>query len=230
MSLLLTSLPCFIGFSRRNTLFKSCHDAIPYIDLAAPGRRSDLIAIRSRRGLFKSVVCPFCPSNCSRITASGMPCRPAPTPCSLSRFSPSCFHKISRGPSTSGPLSPSTSSSLVDFHLPHYTSVRLGSPSGSRPLAAASNHSNFSLSAATVCTSAVQDRLLSAVFPPKFPLPARPPFLCLLWTLADRPALGGPAIPANLRAQVAHPLGKVVVINKISTARSEIMELPFFFL
>ena len=43
-------------------------------------------------------------------------------------------------------------------------------------------------------------------------------------------ALGGPAIPANLRAQVAHPLGKAVIINKISTVRSEIMELPFFFL
>jgi hypothetical protein len=42
-------------------------------------------------------------------------------------------------------------------------------------------------------------------------------------------ALGGVALPANLRAQVAHPLGKVVVINKISTSRSDVLHFPFFF-
>ena len=42
-------------------------------------------------------------------------------------------------------------------------------------------------------------------------------------------ALGGVALPANLRAQVAHPLGKAVIINKISTSRSDVLHFPFFF-
>jgi hypothetical protein len=40
-------------------------------------------------------------------------------------------------------------------------------------------------------------------------------------------ALGGVALPANLRAQVAHPLGKAVIINKISTSSSDVLPFPF---
>jgi hypothetical protein len=39
----------------------------------------------------------------------------------------------------------------------------------------------------------------------------------------------GVVIPANIRAQLAQPLGQAIVVNKVAIARSDVLQFPFFF-